>query len=85
MAGQRSVMLRRAINAGRRQLPTAALRDLAVSDERRFGDGDSSAHAGSRGPVARRVRPTRRSGCAARGREGQSSVRKATSAAGTSA
>lgn len=43
MAGQRCVMLLRAINVGRRQLPMAALRELAVS----FGWQEPKTHLAS--------------------------------------
>lgn len=43
MAGQRCVMLLRAINVGRRQLPMAALREMAAS----FGWQDPKTHLAS--------------------------------------
>ena len=43
MAGQRCVMLLRAINVGRRQLPMAALREMAAS----FGWKDPKTHLAS--------------------------------------
>ena len=43
MAGQRCVMLLRAINVGRRQMPMAALRDMAAS----FGWEDAKTHLAS--------------------------------------
>ena len=43
MAGQRCVMLLRAINVGRRQLPMAALREMAAS----FGWQDAKTHLAS--------------------------------------
>lgn len=48
MAGQRCVMLLRAINVGRRQLPMAALREMAAS----FGWQDPKTHLASGNLVA---------------------------------
>ena len=45
MAGQRCVMLLRAINVGRRQLPMAALREMAAS----FGWQEPKTHLASGG------------------------------------